>query len=174
MGCDIHSFVERRDVYRYDGEETEYGWKNAGEAPICRNYNIFAVLANVRNDDNMPFISEPKGFPEDACSEAEQYYKYWGADAHSASRLTLKEIKTYDYNQKFYSAELILAKDNNGKVIETCRATTGEHMGELGEVKIFDPWGNDAWFKLILYMNTIKKFYKLNDKQVRLVFWFDN
>ena len=34
-----------------------------------RNYDLFAILANQRNPENMPFISEPRGLPEDVSPE---------------------------------------------------------------------------------------------------------
>ena len=69
-----------------------------------RNYDLFAILANVRNPMRAvePFriISKPRGFPEDACPEMRSYYEVHKYDAHDASWLTLAEIVEFDWNQR--------------------------------------------------------------------------
>ena len=104
MGCDIHMYVERK---------TDNGWFNCdyfvpnvnykvgmcesekwSRVPIYddRSYSLFATLANVRNYGNTPYISEPKGVPDDTCdyikNECDKFY----FDDHSHSYLTLQEL----------------------------------------------------------------------------------
>lgn len=71
-----------------------------------RNYDLFGMLANVRNGsgfagvdtgDGFKPIAMPRGVPEDAS----QYYKNevasWGEDGHSHSYFTLDELEAYDW-----------------------------------------------------------------------------
>ena len=72
MGCDIHIITE----IKKDGK-----WQYVPEIPESldgRNYNAFAVLANVRNYFGYKGI-EPKGFPEDIsgkhfCFRSERHF----------------------------------------------------------------------------------------------------
>lgn len=94
MGTDIHCFVEQK-MYRYAGLDDTETWisidkwtrsrwailypERNEEAPWVvemedmifkdRNYDLFAILANIRNPDQMPFISEPRGLPDDVSPE---------------------------------------------------------------------------------------------------------
>jgi hypothetical protein len=62
MGCDIHSVIQVRRV----SEPLEEGsWKTIGEGLEERNYQVFGILADVRNARGLMPISRPRGFPED-------------------------------------------------------------------------------------------------------------
>lgn len=109
MGCDIHMHVEykrRSDgrwvcgdyfylnpYYGEDEEEKEYELVGFFDS---RNYTLFSTLANVRNYGNTPFISNPRGLPEDVSSYVQKDAEYWGDDGHSHSWLTLKELIDFD------------------------------------------------------------------------------
>lgn len=94
MGCDIHASLEYlkdcnwsdMNLYIRNDELVDYDFTS-------RSYILFAILAGVRNDYNLKPISKPKGFPEDASKETKESYDEWLGDAHSASWLTLKELK---------------------------------------------------------------------------------
>lgn len=173
MGCDIHGLVERKN------EHKGFYWINSGDPDIGRNYTIYAVLANVRNyfsKKPAPFISEPKGLPKDVTHEMEYLSKEWDVDGHSHSWITLKEMKEYNIEQKIYCTRLITSKDKNGNITSTCAGTSGKHLGEVGEISIFDefPNGRKHWLYLVNYLKDIAKKYKLSDEEVRFVFFFDN
>lgn len=78
------------------------------EVRLGRNYNLFAVLADVRNGRGFAgsltsagfnIISEPRGAPGDIAVETRYDLEQWDVDAHSVSWLTLKEILDFDWNQ---------------------------------------------------------------------------
>lgn len=165
MGCDIHAMIEKKTRYCEGGSDW---WVNAGNPDIDRNYSIFSVLANVRNYNNMPFISKPKGKPEDCCGEFSAWLEDWNGDAHSVSWLTLKELKEFNINQSYYDKRLILSK-KDGKINAVCQDTNGTHLGEVGETTIFGVFGSNSWNELILKMEAIGE-----PENVRLVFFFDN
>lgn len=71
-----------------------------------RNYDLFAMLANVRNgygfagvDTGEGFkpIAEPRGVPEDASKYYQNEVAYWDGDGHSHSYFTLAELEAYDW-----------------------------------------------------------------------------
>jgi hypothetical protein len=151
MGCDIHLFVETRDSANAPWEltrvESKCDWcegsgKNRDASPCygcrgsgvgvgfsSRNYDTFAVLANVRNGsgfagvdtgDGFVPISEPRDLPDDMSAELraiqasegeddEDGSRYdrlrsaWGASwlgDHSHSHVTLAELLAYDWTRR--------------------------------------------------------------------------
>lgn len=77
MGCDIHSYAERRNKqtgkweqvfnhFSLDDFDKDYYKKEKGDHPFdWRSYPMFAFLAGVRNYDHCEPISEPRGIPKD-------------------------------------------------------------------------------------------------------------
>ena len=116
MGCDIHFYVEERrngvwvsaDVWSpCEYEKGRMTLKN--ELYGDRNYNLFAILANVRNGygfagvptgSGFVPIAEPKGLPDDVSPEVKAESDRWNGDGHSHTWLTVREILDYDWNQK--------------------------------------------------------------------------
>jgi hypothetical protein len=120
MGCDIHLFVEKKVRGRW---VTAENWVPESEegSPTSnfhvpyeqsfyhgRNYNLFAILADVRNgvefagcDTGNGFvpISAPKGLPNDCCREIRDEANKWGGDGHSHSWVTLSELLSYDWTR---------------------------------------------------------------------------
>ena len=110
MGCDIHMYVE------YKKPNTNGQWEcgelfamnNSNNADLSvevdrvpiyrdRNYALFAVLADVRNNGTYECIAPPRGFPDDAANFTKEEYKAWEADAHSCSYLTLAELRAHHF-----------------------------------------------------------------------------
>ena len=107
MGCDIHLFLERnnndgkwydaniyrRNVYKTMNpeENTEPDFERF-DFYNGRNYDLFAILAGVRNYGFIKPISTPKGLPANASKEVKEELREWGDDAHSVSYLTLLEL----------------------------------------------------------------------------------
>lgn len=109
MGCDIHSIGQ----VKKDGKWTTVIGRPGGDG---RNYDSFAVLANVRNGsgfagvrtgDGWPYIAEPRGLPkgleldEDEYAHCPPYDSYgrssstvWLGD-HSHSWLLLSELEEF-------------------------------------------------------------------------------
>lgn len=118
MGCDIHSFIEKKVNGVWEVIEGKNTWHQylldkgedaSGEPLTCiegwiysgRNYSLFSWLADVRNgmsawndDPETGHFIAPldmsRGVPEDASDQIKEYMN--DGDIHSASYFTLKEI----------------------------------------------------------------------------------
>ena len=95
--------------YSKSDEEYESNEKFTVEPYDGRNYDLFAILANVRNGygfagvdtgDGFKPIAMPKGVPNDASKYYKLLVKQWDGDGHAHSYFTLDELEKYDWNQK--------------------------------------------------------------------------
>lgn len=126
MGCDIHAYVEVKSaegwthhdwrkpyqIGTYEDGSPEYDYDNGyWEHPlrIGRNYDLFAILANVRNGHGFAGvetgtgfepISLPRGLPTDVTPEVMAASDGWNGDGHSHSWLLLSELLAVDYDGK--------------------------------------------------------------------------
>lgn len=90
MGCDITLFIE---------EKTGNEWDVTHTIDIPRNYTLFSILANVENNGEIPYISEPRGVPEDASNVVDTTFHYLH-DYHSCSWLTREELKNFNWSYR--------------------------------------------------------------------------
>ena len=155
-------------VLKNEVEIDEYAFKYPEEGEtqikiksedIGRDYSLFSILAEVRTSSLIGIVSgdfeenkthfEPKGFPEDACSLTRQEFEDWGADAHTPSYLSLKELESYflDKNNKVNFHGKIFndqyreflktkkeGKPNYDLLYPHCAATTAENYVYFSEV----------------------------------------
>ena len=93
MGCDIHMHVEIKQGGR---------WHLWAQCSMHRDYNLFSLLAGVRQEDDSPRpIAEPRGLPADVSEVVKRHSDYWGEDGHSHSYLSAKEwVKVVEYVEK--------------------------------------------------------------------------
>lgn len=114
MGCDIHFFVEKKvdGIWQLQGEiETNEDGDIRYSGPEFydgRNYNLFAILADVRNGrgfagvktgEGFNPIDDARGVPEDASENYKRLVDAWEGDGHSHSYFTLRELLNYDWTQ---------------------------------------------------------------------------
>lgn len=163
MGCDIHLYTE---INRGKG------WENCDyfclsnpldESPKLRmielygyrNYDLFAVLADVRNYNNLGYIDRPRGIPEDATEYVKKQYDTWYDDAHSGSYFTLKELIDYHEEHK--------PKHNyGGYILEPLIDRLKQRADDLYFIYNFE-WDGSR-----------KEEALKQAKNIRIVFWFDN
>lgn len=195
MGCDIHALIERRTNPWGDYVE----WLDSGDPDIGRDYEMFGVLAGVRNYAEAPPVAEPRGLPafkgwgeysdgeryirwdhesdeEKPCRAMEQMAERYGQDGHSHSWLTLAEIKAYDIDQEVDDGALIVGRHQDGSVAATAQWASGGPHERVGRRKVLRWPGADeptSWLRLIRYME-YAKWDGQSDEEVRLVFFFDN
>lgn len=173
MGCDIHAYSEIK----------KYGWEFKGAVSSNRDYVFFGLIAGVRKPEIK--IYDAKGFPENASIKSKAIYDLWSGDAHSASFLTLAELKAIDKSKmikisgmmdreqlKKCKADFAAGNYDSEHLYPYCQGTnitTHEHF-EL-EMPVIS--------KTNSVQNWIEELEKIKpadatDEQVRVVFFFDN
>lgn len=157
MGCDIHTYVERRLA---SGQ-----WERVdGEAPFdWRSYTHFGFLADVRNYSATVPIADPRGFPKDASAAVAEEYEAWGPDAHTPSWLLVRELAEFDYDHV----------TNDRRVMRQVglRSWDGGVTGEPheGVVMTYREFLGDHFLRDVEQLKTLD-----DPDSVRVVFWFDN
>lgn len=169
MGCDIHMHVEFKSNRHWSGKkdwmcgdhfhsidptDSRYVIQHVGLLED-RCYSLFSVLANVRNGRDLPYISDPKGLPNDVTKYVEEDYDSWGCDAHSCSYLTLREI--FEFNEKVEPKN-----EFGGYILEPLIDRMFQRADELNVLYDFElkhPITDDVRKKM---------------ENIRIVFWFDN
>lgn len=94
MGTDIHAYMERRVQ---TSENTGY-WAYSGEINFeySRNYSAFALLADVRNYNNIAPIKPCEGWPEDGDPVTEEH----NSGYHNFTYYSLAELNDYNWKKK--------------------------------------------------------------------------
>jgi hypothetical protein len=122
-----------------------------------RNYDLFAILADVRNGrgfagvktgEGFNVIAEPKGIPSDMSKIVAADYEEWMGDAHSTSWLTLRELKDFNWNQETHHTGVI-------------------NIGQYAEyVKLGHPnsWSSGASGSMVRYLSLDQANYYLKGK----------
>jgi len=214
MGCDIHAYAEyiRNGKWVKAGKRFEndmylpqYDWSEFYiDEPYCeRNYNLFAILAGVRNERG-PYgeerrvfwpISVPRDLPEDVTAGVKRLSDRYGIDGHSHSFLYLRELMAFDWQQKatlcgfvdleeykrfkWGRAPQTYAGDVGGAVVKV----SNEEMDKLLE----NPPKESHYYTQVFWETTYYKetehFHRRciprlqalgKPEDVRIVFWFDN
>lgn len=116
MGTDIHFYVEHRDSWSRPWRTADTWTDKYGEGKDDvyhdesfyrgRNYDLFSILANVRNGrgfagsytgEGFVPMNEPRDWPDDLCPELKNIE---GDIDHTPSWCTLREIMDYDWTQE--------------------------------------------------------------------------
>lgn len=116
MGCDIYIAIQKRvddqwqdvpwtsaDKLTFREDDLRASAINMPEQFDWRNYNLFAILANVRNATWGPPltpIAEPRGLPADYYYSYTNDYKGWLGD-HSFSYVTVRELLDYPWDNTY-------------------------------------------------------------------------
>lgn len=157
MGTDIHCFVEKktkegnweqitgfRSGY-YDCSIPYFSkecFKSGADSPIdVRNYDEFAVLANVRNSDRIKPIDLPRGLPKDVTPLISKYLN--NRDIYSVSYLIVRELMDYDKNisikkHGYVDAENYLEFLANGRPKNWCSDIVGEEVVKCSNSEIIE------------------------------------
>lgn len=155
MGCDIHLYVECRDNASAPWRSADTWREEAGERSVPyekafysgRNYDLFSILADVRNGtgfagnktgDGFVPISKPRGLPDDVSKPVADVASRWQGDGHSHSHLTVAEIMAYDWTQT----------TNRSGVVQ---------VQEFARYKAADAptsWASDSWGGKVVHHET--------------------
>ena len=198
MGCDAHGYLEFR--YEYEEEDPYHKAKysswtgiNIGEM-LDRNYDIFAMLFGVRNDQGYKPLAYNRGLPTDISSNVQED-EWMGddmkGDSHSHTWVDAKELREFDFDGMIDGGLLmsVVGKKNTAtfvtdaakdlmKLDETERRMADiawvekdgfhlERFQKLGRIAL------DSHWRLVLDM--VKLFAgTYGELNVRLVLWWDN
>lgn len=186
MGCDIHAYLELKDDKGnwFCANPTYVDHTHAKtrikqpELDLGRDYDIFAQLADVRNEHDLPFIDQPRGLPDDASIRVKDASQAWEPDGHSHSYVTLAEIN--DFYQKhrditisgYISAkQKILYDKYHVNPTSYCSMTSNKSYVEHTWQRP-NPLSNLRFdLDSIIIMGYG---YRKDMTTARLVFWFDN
>src|SRR5438309_264300 len=195
MGTDIHTFVEVKRNGKWESADLWSGDQVDYDAQIYwgRNYNLFSILANVRNENSLRYISLPRGLPSDLSEQvnkrASEDFKY----SHDHSYLTLKELLEFDWNKKafdcgYLSKEEYKKWDGLTEPDDYCKGIGG-NVKVVSANKIKNaPSGDGTIYYTIakwqqtyadfaehFYYETIPELKKMGSAEnVRIVFYFDS
>ncbi len=166
MGCDIHIYVERRDPdsgvwAAIDGPDLMYPvyeqWVKEGRAKKIpsyarersyggwlyegRSYTLFAILADVRNYDDLVPMSAPRGLPKDISPRVRGIAEEFGGVGHSHSWYTFKELRDYFVATQHTIRvgglisldEYRLLKENGDLPNHSCRGVSGPNVQTINE-----------------------------------------
>lgn len=186
MGCDIHLYVEKK---------TKGKWQHiAGNFYDSRNYETFAILADVRNGNGIKPISPPKGLPIDVSKAVRQESDNWGRDGHSHSYLTMQELSGFDWKQVVYIGGIVdeqdyhLFKKTGHPPQSWCQGVSGPNIEVVTPEEMEKPNtnGKDRFCRIrwpMVYNDEVDSgFVEMLEElkemgkpdEVRIVFWFDN
>jgi hypothetical protein len=130
MECDIHLTAEYRDAKGtwHNDDLTDAADKYGDQGPrhkeenydlrlySGRSYDLFAILANVRNGygfagvttgEGFNPIADPRGVPFDAADITKRYMQSYESDGHSHSYFTVAELMAYDWTQVTHKTGIV-------------------------------------------------------------------
>lgn len=218
MGCDIHMYVERKEgpfcwkgVYGedlWDEYERKHNPDFIAKPSLNwlydgRCYNLFALLADVRNRCDILPIDSPRGLPVDISEDIKKEYEPWQWDAHSASFFYLDELQEYrdESLEKYFTNSGIVSSYEYNQYLQKgyptsyCQGVSGPDVKIVSNEEmmasihgIIDMKG-ELYTKIFWIENLFKdtgleeiveeleKYTKENNiksSDLRIVFWFDN
>lgn len=107
-----------------------------------RNYDLFSILSNTRNDHNLKFISLPRGLPVDISPELSEVAFENKDDFYDHSWLLLNELITFNWDESYFCDQFKEYRN----ILDTCSGFINETIPKLS--KLGDP------------------------EDVRVIFWF--
>ncbi len=202
MGADIHLFIERKrsingvekwvnnDHWLYNPYYKEEDPDGESKMKLVsaydgRNYDLFGILANVRNYSDNGCICKPKGLPEDVSDIVKAESEMWGGDGHSHSYFTLRELKEYLKQHPSMKRSGMVSPESAKKLDEG--TDTPDSWAQWTNPDInweYREWDEPSTLKH--FVDKINERFKEefwifddnehpeHEENFRIVFWFDN
>lgn len=203
MGADIWMYAEfKKDgVWHLAGDiekNPEYYPEENSEAQLyklvevydTRNYNLFGILADVRNLnghtlDNQKFdvIASPRGLLEDLSPEIQSWVKDWEDQYFSPSWLLLSEVLRFEWQRKVMRYEAMidarvahLFREDEpfpfSKWLQDVQMGYATYLKDGVTVRWTDTYAASVGEDFFEVINSLKQYGK--PSRVRLVFWFNH
>lgn len=207
MGCDIHMHLEVRPPAQ-EGTNAVAGWrklsheveKTIGDYKYTeddyvisnRNYTLFSLLADVRNNGDIEPLCQPRGLPRDISIDVKNDAEDWDGDGHSHSYFTIAELKDRLKTYKETRHSGLVDKTQFMEYIKKGRPSMywqgssnptvpqSEMMEAVKNKKDIEADTKVEWTESIKdscgeLFEKIETWEELgNPEDVRIVFWFDN
>jgi len=207
MGTNIEIYTEKKSNGTWMAcdpivPNEYYGWE--GEPQFCRapiydrrNYEVFALLAGVRNRYYIKSVAPLKGLPQDLSEEVRREATEWVREGRLCSYLTLAELQAFDWHGQTFVRDVSLKPEEFVKFMRTGRAEqwhvykdydgriSNEEMCELiksgrateAQVVTYVCWtetyAEPAKHFLETVMPKLEAMAQGNQESVRIVFSFD-
>lgn len=195
MGSDCHGYLEYRyECKEEDSHKEKYSsWTGIDIGNILyRNYDIFAMLFGVRNDQGYKPLAYNRGLPSDVSSEVQEdeWMNDLKSDAHSHTWVDAKELREFDFDGMIDGGLLMSIIDKpSGKSFVTDAAMDLMKLNKVEREMANIAWVEkdgfrlerfqklarialDSHWKLVLDM--VKLFAgTYGEINVRLVLWWD-
>jgi hypothetical protein len=97
-----------------------------------RNYQLFAILAGVRDYGKVVPIAKPRGVPEDLSAEVREDVDGYGPDAHGASWYTLKELLDWNWEATAGFCAGVIGLEQFKEFLKTQKPPDGYSQGVGG------------------------------------------
>ena len=132
MGTNIEIYTEKKSNWGWAAcdplvPNEEYGRK--GEPQFCRepiydtrNYEVFALLAGVRNRYYVKPVAPLKGLPGDLSEEVSQEAAEWLREGRLCSYLTLAELLAFDWHGQSFIRDATVGPAEFARYKRTGRA----------------------------------------------------
>ncbi len=99
----LNTFHYFKDDEDESDEETWESNKLWSEHPYMgRNYMLFSLLANVRNNGTIVPLDSPRGVPDNASAYYKHQVESWNDDGHSHSYFNLEELEKIDWENQIF------------------------------------------------------------------------
>ncbi|MDR6777003.1 MULTISPECIES: hypothetical protein [Paenibacillus] len=92
-----------------------------------RNYDLFSILSNTRNDHNLKFISLPRGLPVDISPELSEVAFEDKDDFYDHSWLLLKDLINFKWDENYYCDQFMEYRN----IMNTCSNFINETIPKL-------------------------------------------
>lgn len=172
-----------------DGKKREIYWDNEiyTEQPYKgRNYNLFSILADVRNGygfagadtgDGFVPIATPRGVPKDASDFYKHEVKDYGVDGHSHSWVSLEELESYNWEQVTVKRGFVDSRNykifqKKGRPNGWCNGTNNPTYRQVEWKQTYRESVGSFLTETLPALQKLRKNPDVLD--LRLVFFFDN
>ncbi|WDM20733.1 hypothetical protein [Paenibacillus polymyxa] len=95
-----------------------------------RNYDLFSILSNTRNDHNLKFISLPRGLPVDISPELNEIASDNKEDFYDHSWLLLKDLINFKWDENYYCDQFMEYRN----IMDTCSGFINETIPKLSKL----------------------------------------
>lgn len=181
MGCDIHFFVEYRPK-KISTRNIEYSheWRTFIHGiHMPRNYNLFGIMAGVREGEGNKALFYPRGLPDDVGFYTREANINYPVDVFDGEDLDQNECTLIDakrwvesgFSQWVEGGRMGQKAVTNPDWHSHSWLNIGEFRACLNKLDAMDP---EADFVEYLALYASMGAFEESNCETRIVFWFDN